>query len=221
MTKKADRPRVVELIGDPSAEYCVTTAVEPKDPYGEGKILHRGTKHECEQYLRNIAEILNVRTFASAAPSPNYDEHVVRLGLTRLDVLLICRLSGVASANTLEYVSQHLPVGFRHQMTVHEGGHQRADTFKLKPTFTTGDGEDVRPEFVYLHVGPQAFWVTYRSKNHDGPKWESDHIHICDVHAAWKPITTGCDVEEIDYSDMFTWPDGVHSEEELERAVEA
>lgn len=186
MTKKADLPRVVELIGDPSAAYCVTSAVEPNDPYGEGKILHRGTKHECEQYLRNIVTVLNVRTFASSSPSQNYDEHVVRLGITRLDQMLICRLSGIASTNGLEYVSQHLPAGFRLQVTVHEGAHKREDTFRVKQAFLAGNGEDVRPEFVYLHVGPRAFWVTYRSKNHDGPKWESDHVHISDMNDALK-----------------------------------
>ena len=43
----------------------------------------------------------------------------------------------------------------------------------------------------------------------------------CNVNFTHEEITTGCDVEEIADSDMFTWPDGVHSEEELERAVEA
>ena len=40
------------------------------------------------------------------------------------------------------------------------------------------------------------------------------------VNCTWQNIEDGVDVEEIEDFNMFTWPDGVHSEEELEDAVD-
>ena len=76
---------------------------------------------------------------------------------------------------------------------------------------------------------PQTVTVTYgRDKTRAncfvledrGGRWYAIE-DSCNVNFTYEEITPGCDVEEINDADMFTWPDGVHSEEELERAVEA
>lgn len=43
----------------------------------------------------------------------------------------------------------------------------------------------------------------------------------CNVNLSPEPLEDGCDVETVADLDMFTWPAGVNSEEELETAIEA
>lgn len=41
------------------------------------------------------------------------------------------------------------------------------------------------------------------------------------VNCTYDQVSDGVDVEALSDHDMFTWPEGIHSEEDLERAVEA
>jgi len=41
------------------------------------------------------------------------------------------------------------------------------------------------------------------------------------VNYTYTDILPGCDIEELPDADTFTWPDGIHSEEELESAIDA
>lgn len=43
----------------------------------------------------------------------------------------------------------------------------------------------------------------------------------CNVNFSYTEPQEGCDVEELMDSDSFTWPAGVHSEDDLEAAVDA
>jgi hypothetical protein len=43
----------------------------------------------------------------------------------------------------------------------------------------------------------------------------------CNVNLSPEPLEEGVDVEEIQDLDGFTWPDGVHTLDELEKSVEA
>lgn len=136
----------------------------------------------------DVDPILTIRTFASALGSGGlgaHDEHVVRIGMTKLQWRQLDRLRSVARDNQLEYVSRYFPEGLWLDVRVHEGGHNRVDHFKVAKNYVEGDGEEVRREFAYLHIGPREIWVTYRSKDHDGPKWESDHVSIADIEKAW------------------------------------
>ncbi len=62
----------------------------------------------------------------------------------------------------------------------------------------------------------QVFTLTTRR----GLTWyavEDSH----NVNATWYELTDGVNVETVPDVDAFTWPDGVHSEEDLETAVES
>ena len=58
----------------------------------------------------------------------------------------------------------------------------------------------------------------YIYENRDGSYWYAVDGSV-NVNRTWQDIEDGVDVEELDDFDMFTWPDGIHSEEELEEAV--
>lgn len=77
--------------------------------------------------------------------------------------------------------------------------------------------------------GAQTLTVTY-GRDHtradcyvlpaQGGYWYAIHGSR-NVNFTQEELTPGCDVEKLHDSDTFTWPDGVHSEDELERAVNA
>ena len=59
----------------------------------------------------------------------------------------------------------------------------------------------------------------YIYENRDGSYWYAVDGSV-NVNRTWEEyIEDGVDVEELDDFDMFTWPKGIHSEEELEEAV--
>ena len=43
----------------------------------------------------------------------------------------------------------------------------------------------------------------------------------CNVNRTYEELQPGVDVETVSDFDSFTWPDGVHDEDELEKAIEA
>lgn len=55
---------------------------------------------------------------------------------------------------------------------------------------------------------------------HNGDTWYCVE-GSCNVNLAPGEIEPGADIEEIQDIDTFTWPNGVHSEEELETAIDA
>ncbi len=70
---------------------------------------------------------------------------------------------------------------------------------------TYGSGKTPCTVYVLEHKG--GYWYAVEDS--------------CNVNFSYTEPTNGCDVEEIQDSDTFTWPDGVKDEDELEKAVDA